>query len=97
MAFYEDDLVGMLRDFGVAATYRASAAITVIFDKPGSVQTIDGVMGIITEPQCHARTADVPSAAKNDTVRIGSTTYYVTQPFPDGAGMTRMILSENQV
>ena len=96
MSFYADDLVEMMDDFGVAATYKASAAITVIFDAPGSVQTIGGIPVHITEPQCQARTADVPTAVQNNTVRIGSTTYYITQVLHDGTGVTRLILSEDR-
>lgn len=71
------------------------ATINVIFDNEFAVM---GVIGIEeAQPQAVCKTSDVSTAVHNDTLVIGSVTYYIKEIEPDGFGITTLILSKSNV
>jgi hypothetical protein len=89
MAFTES-LADFFADFAVSATVGA-ASVSVIFDRAHQ-----DAMGIdATQPAALMRTADVSAnaIARNTTLVISGTTYYVQRLQPDGTGLTALLLS----
>lgn len=78
--------------FAVQAVYNGATNINVILDRayfedrPGSA----GVSS--SQPMALAVEEDVPTAAADDTLTIGDTTYTVTEVQTDGTGLTMLIL-----
>jgi hypothetical protein len=82
-------------DFAAAATY-GGTTISVLFDAAGTIQNINGVLVETSAPQATCLSSDVASATHNDTITINGITYYIMQILPDGVGMSKLILSEDQ-
>jgi hypothetical protein len=78
----------------------AGRSITGIFDEPGqrSAMFADGPGGISTAPKLtvSAATAGIDRGDALTRVKTGKT-YYVIAPEPDGAGLTMLTLSEDEV
>lgn len=99
-AFLTSDLAGYFdaEVFGDSATYThgaTPATITVLLDAPTDAQNLATGEVEITAPVAWARTADVSSASHGDTLVVSGTTYYIIGVQPDGTGVTRLILSED--
>lgn len=98
MAFAES-LDAFFSDFAVTATV-GSAALSVIFDR-AHIEALGGYGGGIdaTAPAALLKTSDVAanSIARNSTLVIAGTTYYVQRAQPDGTGLTLLVLSLESV
>lgn len=97
---FADDVLST-EAFGQEATFIPSGgqgkAIKVVFDNAFSAMQGLGEAGVSSSsPQAECKSTDVDGAARGDTLRVGDTTYYVTEAQPDGFGMTLLILSKDQ-
>lgn len=103
MPFYDSDIDNLLfTDYAVDAVYTPAggqaASIKVIFDNEfQAIEMLGGGVGFeSTSPAALYKTASVSSAKHGDTLAISGKTYYITGVQPDGTGITRLILSEDQ-
>ena len=88
-------------DFAQAAVYTPSGgsrkSIYVVFDEPGVEVYVGDQQVITTDPSALCKTSDVENSAQGDTLKIGSTTYYITKNLPMGDETTRLMLSKDSV
>lgn len=99
MAFTED-LDVFFADYGVDAIYTplggAAKSILVIFDNEFAAAQGLGAIGVDSSvPQALCKTSDVSDATRGATLLVGGITYSVTEPMPDGTGMTTLRLSKD--
>jgi hypothetical protein len=99
---FTEPLTEAIRDDGKAATYtragHPAAAIEVLFVREFVAVEGLGEAGVGSSSlMAHCLTADVPSAARGDTLAVDGTTYYVHEARADGAGVTVLILSEDPI
>jgi hypothetical protein len=76
----------------------AASNIKVIFNNAHqTIEMLGGGVGVeSTNPSALCKTSDVSATKHGDTLAISGKTYYIIGVQPDGAGITRLILSENQ-
>ncbi len=95
----EDDAMRLdfLTDFGVTdATFTdvsagSSSTITALLQTDYLLEDTGGEVEVETAtPIITARTSDLPSIKKGDTIVISGTTYTVVEVRPDGEGMTKV-------
>lgn len=89
-----------LDDFGTPAVYTQTnkRPITVngIFDNPHASVTATEMMDVtIPKPSFVCRTADIPTAAEGDTIKINNVTYTVRIVATDGLGVTTLMMERN--
>ena len=96
-----DDLGFFLEtdEFATTATYTpsggAAKSIKGIFDQPRASRNASDMLGIVApDIRFVCRTADVPSAADGDSLKVGTTTYVVRVVLTDGVGMTTLVLED---
>lgn len=99
MAFVED-LDVFFADFGVPAVYTPlggeASDITVIVDNEFVAAQGIGLLGVDgSAPQALCKTSDVSDATREATLLIEGITYKVTEPMPDGTGITTLRLSKD--
>ena len=87
-------------DFGVAASYTpaggSASTVNGIFDNEYFATDAGGEVAFaLQQPMFHCRTADVPSAAEGDAIRVSGVDYTVRNVRPDGTGMTMLMLEED--
>jgi len=95
MSFYEDDVPALTRgDFAVDARWNGKA-IRLIFDNEYIAQQMLGDNIGMRQPEAGVASKDVEGIADGNPLIIGSVTYTVRVPEPDGTGFTRVRLSKD--
>lgn len=90
---FSEDTAPFFADFSVTATI-SGRPVPVIFDQPYAAP-FDGRIDN-AEPECTGASADLLAVARGDTITIGATGYYVERAEPDGTGLTRLVLSQQE-
>lgn len=84
-------------DFATPAVYKpvggVSQNVNIIFDEAFAQIVVGQDEYESTKPLAHVRTDDFPIVTNGDTLKIGSTTYYIIQKEYDVLGVTRLLLS----
>lgn len=103
MPFYDSDIDNLLfTDYAVDAVYTPqggqAASIKVIFDNEyQAIEMLGAGVGVeSTSPAAICKTTNISSAKHGDTLAVGGKTYYISGVQPDGTGITRLLLSEDQ-
>ena len=102
MSALTDDLGTVFdpRIFGESAvltTSSGSTTINGIFDQE-DVPVEDATFGqFVRETKFTCKSSDVASAVPDDTLKIGTTTYYITIIVDDGTGVSEVYLSTDTV
>lgn len=90
-----------LEDFATEAIYTnpsgTRSTINVIFDNAFEMSQIYSNEYENTQPIAHCKTSDVSDATTACTLKIGTTTYYITRKQYDVQGVTDLILSRDVV
>ena len=91
-----------LSDFTVDGTYTPQgggpSTIKVVFENQyQSIEMLSEGVGVeSTGPAATCKTSDVSTAKHGDTLAISGKIYYINGVQPDGTGLTRLLLSEDQ-
>ena len=100
---YENDLSVFFspNDFADYAIYTVSGGsaktITGLYMNEFEASALFGEDASNSKPVFICQTADVASATNNDTLKIGTTTFYIMDVHPDKTGVTTLILSQDNV
>lgn len=96
MTFVQDDIAGMLGDFGETIIIPGGSSITGIFQNEYEAQFVYGVEIDSSAPVLVCQTSDIGNVSVGSQIGRGSTTYYVQSVQTDGLGLTTLILSEDK-
>ena len=87
--------------FAEVVTYTPSGgapvSIKVQWEDPYQLTAMQGIQYQNANPNCLCKTSDVAAANDQATIIRSGVTYYVTETQPDGTGITRLILSTQQM
>lgn len=89
-----------LDDFGTEAVYtqtnKRPIKVSGIFDNPHASITATDMMDVtMPKPSFVCRTADIPTAAEGDTIKINNVAYTVRVVATDGLGVTTLVMERN--
>lgn len=96
--FYEDDVTGMLADFGVSVIFNPGAGqmiVTAIFDKTQEIINVQTGEVISAGPALTCKSADVSTLEKGDSAKVGPVTYKIKAILNDGTGATILQLTDH--
>lgn len=90
--FNEDDFA---RPAVLTMSGRSPKKIKIVFNEPGAEIMLNEQQVITTDPSALCITSDVEYAAQSDTLKMGSTTYYILKNLPQGDGTSIITLSKD--
>lgn len=96
MSFYQDDIAGMLSDFGETLYVPGGNAINAIFQNEYEAQYVYGVEIDSSAPVAVCKSSDVSHVQVGSMINRDSNTYYVQSIQSDGTGVTVLVLSEDK-
>lgn len=89
---FTEDLTPLFADFGVDGTL-ADVAVRVIFDGPGSPESLGGAGIVAGQPSVTIATEQVPASVFDAELIIPQGTFKVREHLPDGTGVSVLTLT----